>query len=480
MRTPWLRAYSTERSCSTPAPEAAISSISSKETVVELARVGHDPRVGRVDAGDVGVDLADLGAERGGDGDRARVRAAAAERRDVAARCCETPWKPATSTMLSSSSAALMRSARTSRISALVCDSSVTIPACEPVSEIARWPRSLIAIAHSAQEMRSPVESSMSISRGSGVGGDLLGHRDQLVGRLAARRQHGDDAVARFALLDDPPRGALDALGVGDRGAAELHARSGLTCGRGLHSAAPGEGLAERHLVGVLEVRADRQAARQARDRRARARARAAPRRCAARSPRRSSSGWSRARPRARPARSVRAPRRARAARRSSGPRGRCRRSATARRRARGRRRGTRACAPSGSRRSAPRPRRSAPWSRRVSWQMRQRGSSVRLKQTSHSPIFSLTSRIASASAVASSAEARRMWKASRCAVRLPTPGQLRELGDQPLDGRRVGGAHRPRQAQAAEAAERAEVEAAGGAAHLAARPAPGPRAAPR
>ena len=62
-----------------------------------------------------------------------------------------------------------MRSARTSRMRAFVCDVSVTIPACEPVSEIARWPRSLIAIAHSAHEMRSPVESSMSISRGSGV-----------------------------------------------------------------------------------------------------------------------------------------------------------------------------------------------------------------------------------------------------------------------------------------------------------------------
>ena len=52
----------------------------------------------------------------------------------------------------------------------MVCVVSVTIPACEPVSEIARWPRSLIAIAHSAHEMRSPVERSMSISRGSGVG----------------------------------------------------------------------------------------------------------------------------------------------------------------------------------------------------------------------------------------------------------------------------------------------------------------------
>ena len=63
-----------------------------------------------------------------------------------------------------------MRSARTSMIRALVCEVSVTIPACEPVSEIARCPRSLIAIAHSAHDCRSPVDSSMSISRGSGWG----------------------------------------------------------------------------------------------------------------------------------------------------------------------------------------------------------------------------------------------------------------------------------------------------------------------
>ena len=40
MRTPWLRAYSTERSCSTPAPEADISSISSKETTASLRASG--------------------------------------------------------------------------------------------------------------------------------------------------------------------------------------------------------------------------------------------------------------------------------------------------------------------------------------------------------------------------------------------------------------------------------------------------------
>ena len=52
----------------------------------------------------------------------------------------------------------------------MVCEVSVTMPACEPDSEIAWCPRSLIAIAHSAHEIRSPVESSMSISRGSGSG----------------------------------------------------------------------------------------------------------------------------------------------------------------------------------------------------------------------------------------------------------------------------------------------------------------------
>ena len=49
----------------------------------ELARVGHDPRIGGEDAGDVGVDLALLRAERGGDRDGGRVRAAAPERGDV-------------------------------------------------------------------------------------------------------------------------------------------------------------------------------------------------------------------------------------------------------------------------------------------------------------------------------------------------------------------------------------------------------------
>ena len=55
-----------------------------------------------------------------------------------------------------------------STIFALPCAVSVTIPACEPVSEIASCPRSWIAIAQSEHEIRSPTEISMSSSRALG------------------------------------------------------------------------------------------------------------------------------------------------------------------------------------------------------------------------------------------------------------------------------------------------------------------------
>jgi hypothetical protein len=63
-----------------------------------------------------------------------------------------------------------MRRARISTIFALPWAVSVTMPACEPVSEIASWPRSWIAIAQSEHEMRSPTEISMSSSRAFGFG----------------------------------------------------------------------------------------------------------------------------------------------------------------------------------------------------------------------------------------------------------------------------------------------------------------------
>ena len=69
----------------------------------ELAGVGDEPRVGGVDAPDVGEDLAAVGLERGGQGDRGRVAAAAAQGRDLLVAhgaAALWPWNPATMTTL--------------------------------------------------------------------------------------------------------------------------------------------------------------------------------------------------------------------------------------------------------------------------------------------------------------------------------------------------------------------------------------------
>ena len=115
-----------------------------------------------------------------------------------------------------------MRSARTSRIRAFVWEVSVTIPACEPVSEIARWPRSLIAIAHSAHEMRSPVESSMSISRGSGEA--ETSSAIEISSSVVFPRAEST-ATTRWPARARRRSGArrLEALRVGHGRAAELH-----------------------------------------------------------------------------------------------------------------------------------------------------------------------------------------------------------------------------------------------------------------
>ena len=73
-------------------------------------------------------------------------------------------------TMWPSPIAWVIRPGVTSMILALPCTESVITPACEPVNERAVKPRSLIAIATSAIEMRSPAVSSMSISRAGGSG----------------------------------------------------------------------------------------------------------------------------------------------------------------------------------------------------------------------------------------------------------------------------------------------------------------------
>ena len=64
--------------------------------LVDLARLLDDPRIGRVDAVDVGVDVAAVGLERRRQRHRRGVRAAAAERRDAAV-AATGPGSPARS-----------------------------------------------------------------------------------------------------------------------------------------------------------------------------------------------------------------------------------------------------------------------------------------------------------------------------------------------------------------------------------------------
>ena len=125
-----------------------------------------------------------------------------------------------------------MRSPRTSMIFALPCSVSVRMPAWLPVKLTAGWPRSSTAIDSSAIEMRSPAVSSMSISRPPGRSRDVVGEADEIVGRLAHRRDDDDDVVARPARPHDVIGHGTDAIRVGDRRPAELlheerHGRQG-------------------------------------------------------------------------------------------------------------------------------------------------------------------------------------------------------------------------------------------------------------
>ena len=127
----------------------------------------------------------------------------------------------------------------TSTMRAAPCVASVIMPAWLPVNERASKPIEWIAIASSAIEMRSPLESSMSSSRGAGIGATCAREVEQLVGRVAHRAHGDDDVVPGTARVDDALGDALDALGVGDgRAAVLLHDQR--------HDGTPGDAAGRR------------------------------------------------------------------------------------------------------------------------------------------------------------------------------------------------------------------------------------------
>ena len=115
-----------------------------------------------------------------------------------------------------------MRSPLTSMIFARPCSVSVTIPACEPVNDIAGHAE--ILDRHGHQRHRDALtggEEHVELAT-VGVLGDVVREAQEVVGRLAHRRDDDDDVVARAARARDVIGNGPDAVGIGHRGAAEL------------------------------------------------------------------------------------------------------------------------------------------------------------------------------------------------------------------------------------------------------------------
>ena len=161
----------------------------------QLAGVGDDPGVGAEHAGDVGVDLAHLGADRRRDRDRRRVRAAAAQRRHV--------MRGRDALKAGDEHDQVLVERLADPVGADVEDPRLGVGGVgdDPRLGAGQRDRAVAEVVdrHRAQRAGDALaggEQHVHLAR-VGVGRDLLGHRDQLVGRLAARRQDGHDALAR-------------------------------------------------------------------------------------------------------------------------------------------------------------------------------------------------------------------------------------------------------------------------------------------
>ena len=96
------------------------------------------------------------------------------------------------------------------------------MPACEPVNDTAGSPRSIDR--HAEQRHRDPLargEQHVHLAAGRGRS-TPRGRAAQVVGGLAHRRDHDHDVVAAAAGAHDVIGDGPDAVGIGDRGAAEL------------------------------------------------------------------------------------------------------------------------------------------------------------------------------------------------------------------------------------------------------------------
>ena len=179
-----------------------------------------DARVGAVDAGDVRVDLAAIGAQCGGQRHRRRVAAAAPQRRDVevvrgALEAGDDHGPPGRKLTLDPR-----------RLDA--CDARAPEDGvrADPGLHAAEADRVAPQLVQRHREQRrgdrlAGGEEHVQLARAR-VARDLVRQRDQPVGRVAHRRDDGDHAVAACGAIGDAARDVRDALRVGDGAAAVL------------------------------------------------------------------------------------------------------------------------------------------------------------------------------------------------------------------------------------------------------------------
>ena len=129
-----------------------------------MRALGDDPRVGGEDAVDVGVDLADVGVERGGERDGGGVGAAAAEGGDVLGVLADA-LEPGDDGDVARVEGVWIRPGVTSMMRALPWTASVMTPAWLPVNERASCAE--VGDRHGDQRHRDALAavSSMSSSR---------------------------------------------------------------------------------------------------------------------------------------------------------------------------------------------------------------------------------------------------------------------------------------------------------------------------
>ena len=192
----------------------------------QLARLGHDPRIGGVHALHVGVDLAHLGVERGGQRDRGEVGGTPTHGRDLALgrHALET-----------GDDRDLARGQRLADPVALDLDDLGPVvlgvgddPGLRSRERHRRHAEVLHRHAHERhRDALAGGEQHVELAA-VGMLGDVVREAQQVVGRLAHRRHHDHHVVARTAGPGHVIGYGSDAVGVGHRGAAEfLHEKHG-------------------------------------------------------------------------------------------------------------------------------------------------------------------------------------------------------------------------------------------------------------